>query len=140
MMSRHPKNSLMGIPVELRQLIYSFLVPNKAENTSGLITNIDANCGCVIGFEQEHERYDHVFMPSRHDGGRCHVALLRTNRQIFHEMVEILYSSIPHRMGIKCWGCYSFLFLNRNFPSVSRLPFGFRFVKDLDLGVEVIST
>jgi len=109
----------VNLPVEIRQLIYPYLNPNT-KITSG--TN----------------KYDD-WVPLEREGEPCSLALLQTNRQIYHETVEILYKSATYC----AWLNYNHLrpnlrFVNRDFASIPSLPFGFRFITSLSLTVRSV--
>jgi hypothetical protein len=70
----------------------------------------------------------------RHDRKPCRLALLRTNRKIYCEMIEFLYNSTCYSVWLEKNNLY---FVNRDFSSVTSLPFGFRFITCLSLTVQV---
>jgi hypothetical protein len=109
------ESPFMNLPVEIRLLIYSFLNPN---------TRIASGT-----------RYFDIWVPLEREGEPCSLALLQTNRQIYHETVESLYKSATY----SAWLTYNNLrFVNRDFASIPSLPFGFRFITSLSLTVRSI--
>lgn len=109
----------MTLPVEIRLLIYSYLIPN-ATVPSG-------------SWKDKWEQYG-VWVRLRHDRKPCRLALLQTNRTIYYEMVELLYSSPCYSLWLEK---NNLRFVNRYFSSVTSLPFGFQFITSLSLTVKV---
>jgi len=75
----------MDLPAELRLHIYSYLMPN---------TNINTCQDYVKSTVFPGKFYSYWPIQLRHDCKPCCPSLLRTNRQIYHEMVELWYSSL----------------------------------------------
>jgi hypothetical protein len=109
----------MTLPIEIRLFIYSYLIPN-ATVPSG-------------SWKEEWEQYG-VWVRLRHDRKPCRLALLQTNRMIYYEMVELLYSSTCYSLWLEK---NNLRFVNRNLSSVTSLPFGFQFITRLSLTVKV---
>jgi hypothetical protein len=106
----------MRLPTELRLLIYSHLIPDMLVTTT--------------------EEYDkNTKARLRRDKEPCCPALLCTNRKIYHELVKKLYSSIALCIRLESG---SLRFANQAFPMPLSLPFGFRFLRRLDLTVRFI--
>jgi hypothetical protein len=111
--SEETSSPFMDLPVELRQLIYSYLIPNTTVTNRG--------------------RFD-AWESLRHDGEPCCPAMLRTNQKIYHEMIELFYSSSYFCILLSK---NTLRFTSRGFKSVSRLPFSFRFITGLSLTLRV---
>jgi hypothetical protein len=60
--------------------------------------------------------------------------LLRTNRQIYHEMLELWYKSTKYCVSLRE---NNLLFANKKFGWISNLPPGFRFIKCLSLTIRL---
>jgi hypothetical protein len=131
----HPKSRrisfpFMGLPVELRLHIYSYLMPNTNINTCQEFVKSTVFPGTF---------YSYWPIQLRHDCEPCCPALLRTNQKIYHEMVELWYSSTLYWISFRN---DEFRFLNREFPATVDLqsvglPYGFRFLTKLGLSIRL---
>ncbi|PMD15856.1 hypothetical protein NA56DRAFT_327451 [Hyaloscypha hepaticicola] len=104
------ESPFMKLPVEMRTLIYSYLVPKTR-------------------------------VPSRISKGKLEslktdsaLSLLRTNRQIYHELLELWYSSTRYCLSLKENDLF---FANKRIGSISSLPLGFWFIKCLSLAIRL---
>ena len=101
---------LMRLAAELRMQIYGHLIPNVAVVTT---------------------TKDRL----RRDNGSCYPAMLRTNQKIYHEMVELWYKSTRYSIYFESG---SLGFIPQTLPTTLTLPFGFQFLKQLDLTVRFV--
>jgi hypothetical protein len=113
------ESPFMKLPVEVRQFIYSFLIPDMLVTTK------------TRG--EKHKKLERERL--RRDREPCCAALLRTNQKIYYELVEQWYTST--RYCILLDGNI-LRFAYQEFPLALGLPFGFRFLKRLDLTVQFI--
>jgi hypothetical protein len=105
----------MLLPAELRRGIYLYLVPNMPYDpvkSGGLYDEWD--------FDERFRYYDEICCPE----------LLRTNREIYDEMLPLFYESTEFTIMV---GDQSVKALNKSFASVNTLPPGFKKVKTLTL-------
>jgi hypothetical protein len=110
---------LMKLPTELRLRIFYFLAP-RTPTTEPLL---------------ETERYTWAYYRERNRFLFYHDAILRTNRKIYGEVIELWYSTACYRVSIS----QSLRFLNREFQHPSQLPYGFQFLAHVTLEVRLCS-
>lgn len=108
--------SFMKLPVEVRLLIYSYLVLDK-EITS-------------IWESQFFSRVEED--PLRYDSTSYSTALLRTNRKICYELIEQWYKLTRYFYKSKSG---LLLFETQPLPIALDLPYGFRFLRKIELDV-----
>jgi len=103
---QHVESPFVNLPVEMRTLIYSYLVPKN-----------------MVPSWISKAKLRSLKMDSA-------LPLLRTNRQVYHEILELWYSSTSYCVYLKENDLF---FANKKFGSISSLPPGFRFIKCLSL-------
>jgi hypothetical protein len=104
------KSPFMKLPVEMRILIYSYLVPKTR-----------------VPSRSEKRKLESLKTDST-------LSLLRTNRQIYHELLELWYSSTRYCLSLKENDLF---FANKRIGSISSLPLGFWFIKCLSLTIRL---
>ena len=113
---------LMKLPTELRLRIFYFLAPSTNTIDFLLERRKRRNWGTYWG---EQDRFL-----------SCNGAILRTNRKIYGEVIDLWYSTACYR--VELYG--SLRFLNREFQKPSELPYGFQFLAHLTLEVMLWSS
>lgn len=106
----------MKLPVEVRLLIYSYLMPDMVVHAATMPGKALNEC-------------------LRFDRKPCCPALLRTNRTVHHELVEQWYRSARYCILLED---NALRFADQEFSLVVDLPFGFRFLRRLDLTIHFI--
>jgi hypothetical protein len=102
------RRSLLSLPIEIRLEIFKYLIPNQ------------------------YPGYGHA---CRRDGEPCCPAILRTNRQIYNEIVDMWYGTGAFYCGVNWQRCLLFgvEFLDRRV----KLPSTLRFIRTLSISVRL---
>jgi hypothetical protein len=105
----------MNLLFEVREHIYSHLIPN-----------IKVKCTTSPVY--------YLREPLRHGRKPCCTALLLANRKIYHELVELWYSSTTYCIYLKD---SSLFFVAKALRTHSTLPFGCHFLTSLNITVSL---
>jgi hypothetical protein len=100
--------SFLNLPVELRLMVYEHLIPNT------IVTPMRPLPRETL----------------RTDGQPCYPAILRNNRRIYEEAIDMWYRTATFRMNIHGRFIY---FLNTEFKVEDVLPRTFRLIRTLDI-------
>jgi hypothetical protein len=114
------KSPFLLLSIEIRQLIYSYLIPNTI----------------ISVYPPRKSSGRKVSPPLRYDRESCCLALLGTNRQIYHEMIGPFYSSATYCLKLED---SHLRFLNFDQCYLSDLPFSFRFLRSLSFTIHLKS-
>lgn len=109
------QTSFLSLPIELRIAIYDHLIPNANVASYGTHTN------------------PAIYPPFRHDKQPCCPAILRTNRQIYNEVIGMWYGTA--KFGMYMTGRHLYFLGTRIHDRNAKLPSSFRFVRSLSLDI-----
>jgi hypothetical protein len=110
------------VPLELRQLIYLYLIPNRTVPAS--IPGSNPHIGPVSSIFRE-------------DRSPCSPALLRVNRQIYNEFVRFFYGHTLYCVTLAC-NYIRMTNLAVYHHRATHLPFNLHFLTRIQLNVEII--
>lgn len=122
--SRPQQTSLLSLPIELRNAIYKFLVPDDHVQGYWYVPK--------VGGPPDKR-------PVRLDKEPCCPAVLRTNRQIYTEVIGMFYGTASFAIYVSDFYCWflgvQYCTENLNLAIPATLPATFRLVRSLQISI-----